>query len=318
MDWVKKPFRLRVAKSGTWLASTKPLPTVVRLREWEPIRHSIWRRGNSPGRSVRGQVELTKPALPSEANPRSNIEVLPHEFATARTTGGGRLCLSLLRLVQDNRKIEQLREEISGFSHRCRNLLNGMKMSLYLVRRGADSPLPALWANVEQSYGRIEQLLDRLQMIYRPMTLALVRRRLDPWSTIMSRTGATTSGLAADRSRSCHRPRSRRGAFDPMLLSGGFDAFLRWRAAMVRTGQRARLSWKTSNARLEVSWNEAATDPASTSRERHTQAPTADLSLALPLLARVFTAHHGAIQLTPAPEFKVLFTCPLEQPEPVL
>ena len=85
------------------------------------------------------------------------------------------LCSSLLRIVQDNRKIEQLREELSGFSHRCRNLLNGMKMSLYFVRRGADRPLPAWWADVEQSYGGIEQLLDRLQVIYRPMTLTLVR-----------------------------------------------------------------------------------------------------------------------------------------------
>jgi len=44
----------------------------------------------------------------------------------------------LLRLVQSDRQIQQLREELGGFSHRCRNLLNGMKMSLYFLRRGAE------------------------------------------------------------------------------------------------------------------------------------------------------------------------------------
>src|SRR4029079_9760652 len=87
-----------------------------------------------------------------------------------------------MRVVQDDRKIAQLREEVSGLSHRCRNLLNGMKMSLYLRRRGASSPLPALWANVEQSYGGIEQILERLQLIYRPMSLTLVRA---PFSSLV-------------------------------------------------------------------------------------------------------------------------------------
>src|SRR4051794_29215659 len=98
-----------------------------------------------PGRAVRGEPSLHTDrccTMRSQPQGRSSEDAL---------------CSSLLRVVQDDRKIAQLREEISGFSHRYRNLLNGMKMSLYLVRRGADQALPALWANVEQSYGGIEQ-----------------------------------------------------------------------------------------------------------------------------------------------------------------
>ena len=71
---------------------------------------------------------------------------LPHEG-----TAEGGLCCSLLRLVQSDRQIQQLREELGGFSHRCRNLLNGMKMSLYFVRAG-----PTTAAAVVGRFGALE------------------------------------------------------------------------------------------------------------------------------------------------------------------
>ena len=227
------------------------------------------------------------------------------------------LCSSLLRVVQDDRKIAQLREEVSGLSHRCRNLLNGMKMSLYLVRREAAEPLPALWANVEQSYGGIEQILERLQMIYRPMTLTLVRA---PFKSLVRDHEPEWHGLfeAPGRSLEIVRPAAEAPcAFDPMLLSGAFDAFLRWRATLVHPLQPVRLSWRTSDDQLEVSWNEFTSEASSNCQQRHEQNPPAGLSLALPLLARVIRAHHGALQLSTTPEYKLLFTCPLVQPEPV-
>ena len=228
------------------------------------------------------------------------------------------LCSSLMGIVQDNRKIDQLRDELSGFSHRCRNLLNGMKMSLYLVRRGADRPLPAWWVDVEHSYGGIEKLLDRLQLIYRPMTLTLVRAPFGSlvqdhelhWREYFRACGQPLEIAPPDQESSC--------AFDPMLLSGSFDAFLRWRASMVHPGQRACLSWHTTDTQLEVSWSETAIKATATRTQRHAHTSISDLSLALPLLARVITAHHGTIQLSPSAEFKVLFTCPLEQPETVM
>ena len=80
----------------------------------------------------------------------------------------------LLRFVQDEKDTVELREMLSGFTHRCRNLLNGMKMSLYFVRREANGPLPRPLTEVEHTYGSIEHLFDQLQQIYRPVTLTPV------------------------------------------------------------------------------------------------------------------------------------------------
>jgi hypothetical protein len=225
------------------------------------------------------------------------------------------LCTSLLRMVQDNRKIEQLREELSGFSHRCRNLLNGMKTCLYLVRRGAAGPLPPLWANIEHGYGGIEQLLDRIQAIYRPIPLTLVHAPFGSlvqdheslWRDQFRASGRTLEIKPPDKESSCD--------FDPMHLGEGFDAFLSWRAAVVRPGQVARLSWRTSKAHLEVEWHESAIDAQSACSLQAEQCPGSSLSLGLPLLARVIRAHRGVMRYSPVPRLSVLCTCPLEQPK---
>ena len=81
---------------------------------------------------------------------------------------------SLLRFVGGEGEIAQLRGGLGHFSHRCRNLLNGMKMSLYLVRRGPAGTLPPWWVDIEQSYMGIEELFEKLQRIYRPMPLTTV------------------------------------------------------------------------------------------------------------------------------------------------
>jgi hypothetical protein len=62
------------------------------------------------------------------------------------------LSVVLLRLVLDEVDAERLRGMLSGFLHRCRNLLSGMKMSIYLVRREAAGPLPERLAEVEETF----------------------------------------------------------------------------------------------------------------------------------------------------------------------
>ena len=186
---------------------------------------------------------------------------LPHEG-----TAEGGLCCSLLRLVQSDRQIQQLREELGGFSHRCRNLLNGMKMSLYFMRRGAEQPLPQWWNGLELNYRGIEELLDQLQAIYRPISLTLVRGafrclvqdRQRLWSDWFA-SGCGTLEIVPPEQESA-------GEFDPMCLTMGFDALARWRASAVSAGQSARISWRTGDDQFEVSWHEsggtARADPA--------------------------------------------------------
>src|SRR5262245_10990975 len=77
----------------------------------------------------------------------------------------------LLRFVRDEDETAQLRDLLSGFTHRCRNLLNGMKMSLYFVRKKANGRPPRALTEVEATYGSIEHLFDQLQRIYCPVNL---------------------------------------------------------------------------------------------------------------------------------------------------
>jgi hypothetical protein len=227
---------------------------------------------------------------------------------------------TLFRLVQDERKIEQLRREIGSFSHRCRNVLGGMKMTLYLMKRGAPGSLPPWWDDIERSYQGIEQLIDELQLIYRPMPLtpirapfrSLVRNREPSWHEWFARgKGLLEIEPPADESP-CE--------FDPMCLRMGCDAFLRWRASRLLPRQTGRLCWQTVGGRLRVCWQErqAASSPASGTKRAATRErvslPAGGQKLALPLLARVIQAHRGAIQWTQSPDFQVKFGWPLEQP----
>ena len=51
-------------------------------------------------------------------------------------------------------------------------------MSLYLFKREVDGPMPGDWLELERAYQELEVLFDRLQMIYRPLSLTLVRSPL--------------------------------------------------------------------------------------------------------------------------------------------
>ena len=229
------------------------------------------------------------------------------------------LSCSLLRIVQDERMLEQLRRELSSFSHRCRNLLSGMKMSLYLMRREAAGALPSWWEDIERNYRGIEQLLDELQSMYRPMPLtvvrapfrSLVRDRESSWREWFTKVGATLE-INPPVEESV-------GSLDPMCLRMGCDALVGWRAFTLRPGHVGRLSWHTADGWLHACWQEApamARAPEkpldSLANDRSTQ-PAGQWMLALPLLARVVKAHGGAVHWTRFPAFEVRFGWPLEQ-----
>ena len=239
---------------------------------------------------------------------------MPHEG-----TAESGLCCSLLPLVQSDQQIEQLREELGGFSHRCRNLLNGMKMSLYFMRRGASEPLPEWWDGLERNYRGIEELLDQLQAIYRPISLNLVRSQVrclvQDRQRIWSDWFASSSGtLEFDPPE-----QESAGDFDPMCLTMGLDALARWRAAALSAGPSARISWCTPDGHFELNWNEfAATAPLPFRPVAPASSSTSSLfsahqPLALPLLARVMTAHQGTMEWSQQPQFQIVLRWPLHQ-----
>jgi hypothetical protein len=227
----------------------------------------------------------------------------------------------LLGLVLDQADTERLRGMLSAFLHRCRNLLSGMKMSLYLVRREAPGPLPCRMAEVEETYRSIECLFDRLQAIYRPVTLTPIRARLG--SLVADREeGWRESFRAAGASLEISPPREdRRGDFDPSYLELGLDAFVAWRASSIAAGQTASLSWRTEGSEFEVSWGESPDSAAVRHAEAGQGPPRSGLratisSLGLPLLARMITAHRGILEWEGTPLFQVRFRWPMTLSEP--
>ena len=149
----------------------------------------------------------------------------PHDGPAAEGSSCSALCAA-----DESQRIERLQQMLSTFSHRCRNSLNGIKMSMYLFKREFGDPAPQYCSELERTYQELEILFDRLQLIYRPLSVTFVRsplgqlfrERLPSWRSWM-RTRAKTIELSPPASELA-------GDFDPMYLGIGLDALVKWRA----------------------------------------------------------------------------------------
>ena len=226
------------------------------------------------------------------------------------------LSCSILRLVDDPERIETLRQMLRSFNHQCRNSLNGIKMSLYLFKREAGGPMPQRWLELERTYQQLERLFDRLQVIYRPLSLTLVQ---SPFGQLVNERLHTWEPLFDLRGRALDvDPPGDDGPseFDPMYLGLALDAFVAWRAEAGRANFETRLSWKTENESLEVSWEEAlpagvcpTTEPHRVGAQSSRASEQID-SLALPLLARIVSAHGGSVETGNEPDFATRIRLP--------
>jgi hypothetical protein len=216
------------------------------------------------------------------------------------------LSSSFLRIVHDPEQVEGLRTVLGGFCHRCRNSLNGIKMSLYLFRREARGAVPDCWGEIETLYHEIEHLFDHLQTIYRPMPITMVRSPLDDlidhhipkWRSWFESRGRTLQLDRPDREISAD--------FDPAQLGAGLDALAAWRAEAGDARAMTRVTWGATDGSIELCWDEVlsgdppqafeppdgfvACDGTSSSRR-------VDL-LVLPVLARIVAAHGGRLDRT--------------------
>jgi signal transduction histidine kinase len=226
------------------------------------------------------------------------------------------LSCSILRLVDDPERVESLRRMLSSFNHQCRNSLNGIKMSIYLFKREAGGPMPQRWLELERTYQELERLFDRLQVIYRPLTLTLVR---SPFGQLVSERLPTWRSWFHHRGRALEvAPPGDDGPsdFDPMYLGLALDAFVAWRAEAGYANFQTSLSWKIEGDTLEVRCDEARPaafcQPAERQRAgAHGSRPLGQIdSLALPLLARIVSAHGGYLETSSGPDFTMRLRFP--------
>jgi len=200
---------------------------------------------------------------------------------------------------------------LARFNHRCRNSLNGIKMGLYLFKREAEGPMPPCCIELARIYEEIERLFDRLQLIYRPLSVTMVRsplgllfiERLPSWRSCFSGKGRT---LEVDRPN-----HDDSGDFDPTYLGLSLDAFIAWRAEAGHPKWQSHLSWRIADGCFEVSWDEIRPSTHSPGEEHETGVPQGPRpfvrgdSLALRLLARVVAAHGGYLETTSDPSFGI-------------
>lgn len=208
----------------------------------------------------------------------------------------GDLASSLSRIAANPEMVSALHEIMGGFCHQCRNILNSLKLSLYLANRDASASTIPGWSDLEGRYRSVELLFDRLQTLCRPMNLSsihaslalVVQDRSRAWTEAMATRGRTLTLVPPTGSDV--------GDFDPVRLPEALDAFVLWRSHAGEPGQPATLCWAAVDDRFELTWSEPS---AWGLGETGAGGPPdrAD-ALALPLLARVISAHRGSLTLS--------------------
>jgi hypothetical protein len=199
----------------------------------------------------------------------------------------------LSRIVVDPAQVRSLHEILGPFCHQSRNVLNCLKMSLYLARREEERTTGSAWDGLERTYLKLEQFFDTIQTICRPMPLSLVRLS---FSMLVEdrRRSWTDLFLGHQRSLELITPRDPViGDYDPLHLGRALDAFVGWRAESGEDGESASFRWWTDREHFHLEWLESRAGTKRTGgRAQDQQEP-----LALPLLGRVISAHGGVMKL---------------------
>jgi hypothetical protein len=104
-----------------------------------------------------------------------------------------------------------------------------------------------------------------------------------------------------------------------MHLSMGLDALVCWRASFLTEGDTADLNWRIDEESFEVSWCESRNgshQDAARKPQAHPGGSGSSTihSLAMPLMARVMSAHHGSMEWKREQAFEIRLRWPLNQP----
>lgn len=204
------------------------------------------------------------------------------------------LTTHFLDVATDRERSAELSSTLRRFFHDARDHLNSLKMGLYLVRRRAEAGPGPIWDELDLSYRGLEQLVDRLQTICRPLELAPVEGDLGRWLEERRACWSSRLGAVGRRLEWVPPMAPAVGRFDPMHLIQGLDALVAWRTGEGGGGDPVRLAWGCDGGYLHVEWSEAGPAPDGPIEGRDGRS----VSMTLPLLAHILTAHGGSISVS--------------------
>jgi len=222
-----------------------------------------------------------------------------------------RFAEQLMRIAKDPDLRRSLYERLGDYCHKCRNQLNSLKLSLYLVRRQPSTTRQDLWAEIDGHYQELERRVDLIQTLCRPMALSrvtlglelLIEDRREPWTRLMAATGRNLE-LVPPAERAV-------ASFDVQRMGQALDSLVEWRAGEGEANSSARLRWWVDSGRAHLAWEES--EPRSTgSADRRIDGTS---SWALPLISRVTQAHEGDFRVQDDHEWKLEISWPTQPPQ---
>lgn len=218
------------------------------------------------------------------------------------------LAQALLEIVVEPQRVVALHRVLGEFCHIFRNRLNSLKLAMYIARRTAVDSAAESWRQLESEYREVEQFIELFQAICRPMRLTPMRFAL---GTVLEDRVATWSNwfAAGGRSLEMEPPSgSAVGWFDPTRLVQGLDALASWRSRTGTAGSAVRLAWWERDEHLHLRWAERGP----TKDDLAILRPERSACLALPLLARVMSAHGGTLEVSDRDALQVQLRWPCE------
>lgn len=190
-----------------------------------------------------------------------------------------------------------MREELSGlmgdYCHQCRNRLNSLKLSIYLARKQGNGLALSDWCSVETDYKALEDQVERLQAMCRPIAMApvvidfalLIDDRVSAWrETVEAHGREFVVDPPADRTEV---------RFDVDRVGSSLDVIVRWRSACLPSDDvdpgSVRVGWGREGSDFVFRWAESTCGEESPFDPEHVWS--------LPILTRVVAEHGGSVEV---------------------
>ena len=213
---------------------------------------------------------------------------------------------ALLCLAQNADLRKSLEQTLGDYCHQSRNRLNSLKLGIYLAKKQASCGDETRWQYLEVNYQAVETQIDRLQMICRPMSLALVKiglgllfdDRYERWSALMRAAGHAIEFVRPDG------PNLTR--FDVDRLGMALDALVAWRAEQGTQGTLVQVKWWVHAGEARIIWSEQTANDSPREPAIGGNSP----EWTLPILIRVVGEHGGRLKVAEHPHWHLTISWP--------